>query len=85
MKIKVLFFAKLREVFETNQVDISFTGSDNKVSDVLMVLREKGEVWKDELNENKSFRIALNQEMVTKDAMLNEGDEIALFPPVTGG
>lgn len=85
MKIKVLFFAKLREVFQTNQVEVTFTGSDNKVSDVLIALRKKGEAWADELNENKSFRIAVNQEMVTEDVTLSEADEIALFPPVTGG
>ena len=85
MKIKVLFFAKLRELFGTNQVDVTFTASNNKVSDVLAALRQKGEVWAEELNENKSFRIAVNQEMVTEDVMINEGDEMALFPPVTGG
>ena len=85
MKIKVLFFAKLRELFGTNQVDVTFTESDNKVSDVLAALRQKGEVWAEELNENKSFRIAVNQEMVTEEVMINEGDEMALFPPVTGG
>ena len=85
MKIKVLFFAKLRELLGTNQVDVTFTESDYKVSDVLAALRQKGEVWAEELNENKSFRIAVNQEMVTEDVMINEGDEMALFPPVTGG
>ena len=44
MKIKVLFFAKLRELLGTNQVDVTFTESDNKVSDVLAALRQKGEV-----------------------------------------
>ncbi|MDC1311746.1 molybdopterin converting factor subunit 1 [Burkholderiales bacterium] len=85
MKIKVLFFAKLREAFQTNQVEVTFIGSDNKVSDVLIALRKKGEAWADELDENKSFRIAVNQEMVTEDVTLSEADEIALFPPVTGG
>ena len=85
MRIKVLFFAKLREVFQTSDNDLTFTESDNKVSDVLIALREKGEAWAVELNENKSFRVAVNQVMVTEDVMLNEGDEIALFPPVTGG
>ena len=85
MKIKVLFFAKLRELLGTKQVDVTFTESDYKVSDVLAALRQKGEVWAEELNENKSFRIAVNQEMVTEDVMINEGDEMALFPPVTGG
>ena len=52
---------------------------------MLNVLRQRGDVWRRELDENKSFRIAVNQEMVSDDVFLNEADEVAFFPPVTGG
>jgi sulfur-carrier protein len=85
MEIKVFFFAKLREVFEIGHEVIVITDAENKVSDVLNVLRQRGDVWRRELDENKSFRIAVNQEMVSDDVFLNEADEVAFFPPVTGG
>ena len=52
---------------------------------MLNVLRHRGDVWKRELDENKPFRIAVNQEMVSDDVLLKNADEVALFPPVTGG
>ncbi|MDA0237924.1 MAG: molybdopterin converting factor subunit 1 [Proteobacteria bacterium] len=85
MEIKILFFAKLRETFKVSQEVIVLADVENKVSDVLNLLRQRGDVWRRELDERKSFRIAVNQEMVSDDVFLNEADEMALFPPVTGG
>ena len=85
MEIKILFFAKLREAFDVRQEVIVIADTENKISDVLNVLRHRGDVWKRELDENKPFRIAVNQEMVSDDVLLKNADEVALFPPVTGG
>jgi|TARA_B110000483_G_scaffold149284_1_gene177887 molybdopterin synthase sulfur carrier subunit len=85
MEIKILFFAKLREAFDVSQEVIVIADTENKISDVLNVLRHRGDVWKRELDENKPFRIAVNQEMVSDDVLLKNADEVALFPPVTGG
>ena len=85
MEIKILFFAKLRESFNTNEIEITLTGSNKKVSDLIEALRQKGGIWATELQNNKSFRVAVNQEMVTDDVQLSESDEVAFFPPVTGG
>lgn len=85
MEIKILFFAKLREAFDVSQEVIVIADTENKISDVLNVLRHRGDVWKRELDENKPFRIAVNQEMVSDDILLKNADEVALFPPVTGG
>ena len=85
MEIKILFFAKLRETFNTAEIEITLTGSNKKVSDLIVALRQKGGIWATELQNNKSFRVAVNQEMVTDDVPLSESDEVAFFPPVTGG
>ena len=85
MEIKILFFAKLRETFNTSEIEITLTGSNKKVSDLIEALRQKGGIWAIELQNNKSFRVAVNQEMVTDDVQLSESDEVAFFPPVTGG
>ena len=85
MEMKILFFAKLRETFKTNEIEITLTGSNKKVSDLIEALRQKGGIWATELQNNKSFRVAVNQEMVTDDVQLSDSDEVAFFPPVTGG
>ena len=85
MEIKILLFAKLRETCNPGEIDITLTGSNKKVSDLIVALRQKGGIWATELQNNKSFRVAVNQEMVTDDVQLSESDEVAFFPPVTGG
>ena len=85
MEIKILFFAKLRETFNTGEIEITLTGSNKKVSDLIEALRQKVGIWATELQNNKSFRVAVNQEMVTDDVQLSESDEVAFFPPVTCG
>ena len=78
-------FAHRIEAFDVSQEVIVIADTENKISDVLNVLRHRGDVWKRELDENKPFRIAVNQEMVSDDVLLKNADEVALFPPVTGG
>ena len=85
MRIKVLFFAKLREVFGVGSEDLDISSDECRVSSVLAQLRDRGEVWASDLGDDKSYRVAVNQEMTSEDLALKEGDEVALFPPVTGG
>ena len=85
MRIRVLFFAKLREVFGVGSEDLDVSSDQCRVSSVLTQLRDRGDVWATELGDDKSFRVAINQEMTSEDLLLKEGDEVALFPPVTGG
>ena len=85
MRIKVLFFAKLREVFGVGSEDLDISSDECRVSSVLAQLRDRGDVWANELGDDKSYRVAINQEMTSDDLLLKEGDEVALFPPVTGG
>ena len=45
----------------------------------------KGNSWKEALSEKKLIRMAVNQDMVQQTAGIKAGDEVAFFPPVTGG
>ena len=77
MTIKVKFFARIREQMGRAEDQVEYT-SGLKVSDIW---RETsgGETMPD------SLLVAINMEHVTGDPELNEGDEVAFFPPVTGG
>jgi molybdopterin synthase sulfur carrier subunit len=50
-----------------------------------MHLMRRGGAWQEALADMKVVRVAVNQDMAGANAPLNPGDEVAFFPPVTGG
>jgi sulfur-carrier protein len=85
MKISVLYFASLREAVGTSKEVLSLHSSVVTVSDLIAHIAARGEHWRIALDEKKGLRCALNQDVVQPSAVLQEGAEIAFFPPVTGG
>lgn len=84
MKLNVLYFASLREAFGKAGEHIS-TPLPANVEALILLLRGRGGVWSEALGADKRWRVAVNQEMASMDTALNAGDEVAIFPPVTGG
>jgi len=84
MNINVLYFARLREVFGVNTETLVLQ-EDARVDTLLDLLRQRGDVWADNLAPQRAFRVAVNQDVAQADTPLNEGAEVAIFPPVTGG
>jgi molybdopterin synthase sulfur carrier subunit len=82
MKIKVRYFASLREAIGHSQEDLE--SSATTVGQVRAELLAKGGVYLC-LQRDRSVRMALNQVMVDEDAKLVNPSEVAFFPPVTGG
>ena len=85
MKVKVLFFAGLREQLGTGAVELDVPAAIATVGALRSHLRGLGSAYEVALGEKKALRTAVNQEMVAASAALKPGDEIAFFPPVTGG
>lgn len=84
MRLDVLYFARLREVFGLRQETVLLDDAAS-LADLLAHLRARGGVWADELAPGRAYRVACNQEIVDEHASVADGDEIAIFPPVTGG
>ena len=85
--LKILFFGQLKEMVKTDSLDIELIQNGNEVNTVVklrMLLQAKGDIWNECLAYGKAL-VAVNQEMVNDDVVLNDADEIAFFPPVTGG
>jgi molybdopterin synthase sulfur carrier subunit len=80
--IKILFFAYLRERLDLDQLDHELT-SEKTVADILEVLMAKGEPWN--ILAEQDVLIAINQTISSKSQSIKDGDELAFFPPVTGG
>lgn len=84
MNLKLLFFARLRETLGVARESLNLEAPAT-VADLLEHLRTRGGAWSTELAPGRNFRIAVNQEMANLGTPLADGDEVAVFPPVTGG
>lgn len=80
--IKVLFFAQTRELVGTDEVQLE--GDFATVEAVRQHLVQQEGKWDIALEEGKLLA-AVNQSIVPLDHSLQSGDEVAFFPPVTGG
>ena len=82
--IDLVYLARLREAFGRGNERVT-VAAGTSVGSLLDTLRARGEPWSRELAAGRSFRVAVNHDLVAADATLREGDEVALLPPVTGG
>ena len=83
--ITVLYFARLREALGTGSEQITLPGNVRDLEGLRALLIARGGAWEDELAPGKSLRAAVNQAVAHGDAQIADGDEVAFFPPVTGG
>ncbi len=83
--IKVLFFARLREALGVASEELALPSKAHNVADLMAHLAARGGVWQQQFDGCVQIRAALNQELVANTAAIKAGDEIAFFPPVTGG
>ena len=82
--ITVLFFAGLREAVGASSESLALPGGVATVAALRDHLAARGGQW-EALAKAKNLRAAVNQDMVPLTTAIKDGDEIAFFPPVTGG
>ncbi|NTS76205.1 molybdopterin converting factor subunit 1 [Catenovulum sp. SM1970] len=80
--IRVLFFAQLKEQLGCEQLDFPSAGIGN-LADLKAALTAQGEQWQPLTQTN--LMMAINQEMADLEDSVADRDEVAFFPPVTGG
>ena len=83
--VTLLYFASLRETLGCSREQVSLSGSTNTVSSLVDQLRSRAGPWTDALAPGKQWRVAVNQQMANLATPVKPGDEVAFFPPVTGG
>jgi sulfur-carrier protein len=85
VKVKLLYFAALREQLGSAAEEIELPAGVGTVAALRSHLRGRGGAWELALAESKLVRAAVNQDMAAPAVAIKAGDEIAFFPPVTGG
>ncbi|HQN65207.1 MAG TPA: molybdopterin converting factor subunit 1 [Methylophilus sp.] len=85
MNIKVLYFARIKESVNYSSEELSLPTGVTTVRLLKQYLSTRGDVWAKIFTGKQVVRAAINHELVDDQAQIKAGDEVAFFPPVTGG
>jgi molybdopterin synthase sulfur carrier subunit len=83
--VTLLYFASLRERLGCSREQLALPSANPTVSALVDVLRDRDGAWNEAFAPGRNWRVAVNQQMADLATPVKPGDEIAFFPPVTGG
>jgi sulfur-carrier protein len=83
--MRLLYFAWLRAKIGTAEEELALPSQVHDVKSLLKWLKSRGPGYAEALKDLNTVRVAVNQDYVGPDYPIRDGDEIAIFPPVTGG
>lgn len=85
MQITVLYFARLKESLKYSTEELLLPASVSDITTLMAHLSTRGGAWQEMFSGKQQLRAAINHALVTNDTNIKTGDEVAFFPPVTGG
>lgn len=82
---EILYFASLAETLGARTEQLALPADCHSITELVALLRARGEPFDSAFDGNTRILVAINQQMSEPDADISDADEIAFFPPVTGG
>ena len=83
--MKILYFAWLKAKLQMTEEVVTCSDERRDTDSLVRWMKKRGPAFEEVFSDLEVVRIAVNQEYITGNTTLSEGDEIAFFPPVTGG
>ena len=83
--MRLLYFAWIRQQTGIGEEEVPLPTGISDVSGLIEWLRERDANFSTALEDISVLRVAVNQEFATFDTKITDRDEVALFPPMTGG
>lgn len=85
MVLRIRYFGALREELGIGQEEVDPPADVGRAGELMAWLRSRGRPWEEGLATRRSVLCAVNQAYADADTPVRTGDEVAFFPPVTGG
>ena len=83
--MKILYFAWVRQKLGRSEEDLSLPSNVSTVEQLAALLCDRDDLHAAVFSDPQRLRAAVNQEHVKWNAPVRDDDEVAFFPPVTGG
>ena len=83
--MKILYFAWLKEKIGTDSEEIELPKKVKTIMDLIQFLKSTSNVHEETFTHLRSIKVAVNKNFANFETEINNNDEIAFYPPVTGG
>ena len=83
--MKILYFSWIKDKLGKSEENIILHNKIKTVDELITFLQKEDEVYKEIFKDTNAIKVSINMEIANfKDTITNQ-DEIAFFPPMTGG
>ncbi len=83
--MKVLYFSWIKDKLGKSQEEIQIKDNIKTINDLIILLKNTNENYKDVFKDISSIKVSINMETAKYEDSIQDNDEIAFFPPMTGG
>ena len=83
--MNILYFSWIKDKLGKSQENIIIDAKVKNVSDLINLLKEKDEKYQEVFDDVTSIRVSINMETANIEDVISTNDEVAFFPPMTGG
>ena len=83
--MKVLYFSWIKDKLGKSHEEIELNDNIKTINDLIGLLKQNNENYKDVFEDTSSIKVSINMETAKFEDSIHDNDEVAFFPPMTGG
>ena len=83
--MKVLYFSWIKDKLGKSHEEIQVDDNIKTINDLIILLKQNNENYEDVFKDTSSIKVSINMETATFEDLIHDNDEVAFFPPMTGG
>ena len=83
--MKILYFSWIKDKLGKSHEEMQLNDNIKTVNDLIILLKKNNENYEDVFKDTSSIKVSINMETARFEDSIHDNDEVAFFPPMTGG